>query len=363
MPTRTPSRASATSSARRRTAHKNRMRKMHSSNFSDESDETSSEESSCSTSSREESCTREECPSLEGKLFPKKKSPIKRQVNINRKRKERWAANRPADDPPFDYYYSLPDSKLLTLLVLVSIIIVVVLLAVFRCVLQPYLTQNTNNVIGTYIGVVGLPVGVILSFIVASAWGSFSNAQTSENEETMKIFALYELVGEYPVQGERIQLQIIDYTQEIVDNEFDIMAQGVQPQVGFQLLTAIGTSIYELNPTTPRESVLYSEAIDLYQEVQGLRITRMNYVSYGLAPELWWVLLLGVVLVIGMTYLLRIDSFLLHATLVAMVTATLVSLLFLIVAFNFPYRGDFGLDATPFETALAGMLQDQEQND
>lgn len=269
--------------------------------------------------------------------------------------RERWSTTKQNPDPPFDYFYTLPDSKLLALLIFVSIIIVIVLLAVFRYVFSPYLNSNTNNVLGTYIGVVGLPVGVILSFIVANASAQFTDAQKSENEEATKIFALYNLVGEYPVQGPALQQQIRTYVTEIIDSEFTIMAEGVQPTVGFDLLTAIGESIYALNPVTNRESILYSQAITLYQEIQSLRIIRMGYVSFGLPSELWWVLILGVVIVIGMTFFLNLCSFFLQAAVSAMVTAALVSMLFLIIAFNFPYRGDFALDATPFQTALANM--------
>ncbi|CAH6421380.1 Hypothetical protein POVR2_LOCUS370 [uncultured virus] len=282
----------------------------------------------------------------------KSKSKRKDKSNVSR---DRWSVQRPEDDAPFDYYYSLPDSKLLALLILVSIIIVIVLLAIFRYMLCPYLNDNLNSVIGTYIGVVGLPVGVVLSFIVASAWSQFSDAQRSESEEATKIFELYNLVGQYPVQGPEIQERIKEYTEEIIDNEFDIMAQGVQPTLGFDLLTGIGDMIYRLNPQTPRESVLYSQSIDLYKEIQALRIIRMGYVSYGVASELWWVLILGVVVVIAMTFFLRMESFLLQAIVTAMITATLVSMLFLVIVFNYPYRGDFGLDAVPFQTALQNM--------
>ena len=267
----------------------------------------------------------------------------------------RWDIDKKSEGDSSSYYYSLPDSKLLTLLILVSIIIVIVILSVVRYVLRPYLSTDTNSIVGTYIGVVGLPVGVILSFIVANAWSSFSDAQTRENEEATKIFALYNLIGEYPHEGPEIQEQIREYVIEIIDNEFEIMAEGVQPTLGFDLLTDIGTSIYELRPSTARESVLYSQAIDLYQEIQSLRIIRMGYVSYGLAPELWWVLILGVVIVISMTFFIYVKSFLLQAAVTVMVTTTLVSMLFLVIAFNYPYRGDFGLDAGPFETALFNM--------
>lgn len=273
--------------------------------------------------------------------------------------KKRWKirteGSQPDNEAPFKYFYSLPDSKLLALLILVSIIIVIVLLCVFRKVMGPYSDVNSNSEIGTYLGIVGLPVGVILSFIVASAWSSFANAQTTENSEATQLFSLYNLIGEYPEGGEAIQQNIREYTAEIVDVEFDLMSEGIQPMRGFELLTEIGDMIYSLEPTTPKESVLYSQAISLYRDIQSLRIVRMNYVSYGLASELWWVLILGVVVVIAMSFFIHLKYFFMQVIVTALITLTLVSMLFLIIAFNFPYRGDFGLDATPFQTALANM--------
>jgi len=38
-----------------------------------------------------------------------------------------------------------------------------------------------------------------------------------------------------------------------------------------------------------------------------------------------------------------------------MASGMLVALLFLVVALNYPYRGDFGLDSIPFQLALNNM--------
>jgi hypothetical protein len=257
----------------------------------------------------------------------------------------------------FEFFYSLADSKLLTLLIVVAIIIVIVLLVIFRCLITlKYCNDTTNSSVGTYLGIVGLPVGVILSFIVASAWAKFSDAQTKEIQEGSKLFSLYSLLGEYGgSQALAIQNALKEYLAEIINDEFILMAQRIQPTRGFDMLTDIGDMIYQLEPSTSRESGLFSEAVTLYGEIVELRIARAGYVAFGLSPELWWVLVLGVVIVIAMSFFIYIKYFLLQFVLSAMITATLVSMLFLIVAFNFPYRGDFGLDDSPFRTALQNM--------
>jgi hypothetical protein len=254
----------------------------------------------------------------------------------------------------FEFFYSIPDSKLLTLLILVAVLIVVVLLVIFRCLITlKYCDDTTNSSVGTYIGIVGLPVGVILAFVVASAWAKFTDAQTKEIEEASKLFSLYSLLGEYGTsEAVAIQIAIQDYLAEIIDNEFALMAQRIQPVQGFDMLTDIGDMIYQLNADTSRQSALLSEAITLYGQIVELRIDRAAFVAFGLASELWWVLVFGVVIVIAMSFFIYMKYFLLQFVLTAMITATLVSLLFLIIAFNFPYRGDFGLDDSPFRTAL-----------
>lgn len=254
-----------------------------------------------------------------------------------------------------EFFYSIPNSELLTVLIIFTVIIVIIFLYIFKFVTRDCnFNDSTNGAVGIYLSMVGLPVGVVLSFIVATSWSAFADAANKENEEATKLLLLYNVLSDLP-GSEPIREAIKVYTSFIITDEFPLMADGIQSREGLAIILKIGDMIYDLNPQPGKETVLYNQSINMYQEIMSLRIIRMGYVSYGLAPELWWVLILGVVIVIVMSFFIYIRSWCLHAILVAMASATLVALLFLIVALNYPYRGDFGLDSVPFEIALVNM--------
>ena len=261
------------------------------------------------------------------------------------------------------FFYNTPDSKLLTILIIITIILVCFFLYLFKYVTMEWnLNDSTNGAVGVYLSIVGVPVGVVLSFIVATTWASFSDAQAKENAEATKLLLLYDLLAAMP-GAEDIQRKIKVYTAFVISDEFPLMEQGIQSEEGLLMITDIGDSIYALDAETNRDAVLYEEAIEMFQEVMSLRISRMGYAVYGIAPELWWVLILGVIIVIVMSFFMYSQSLTLQMILTAMAAAVLVSLLFLIVALNYAYRGDFGLDSLPFQIALVNMVPDDDRGD
>jgi len=261
------------------------------------------------------------------------------------------------------FFYSTPDSKLLTILLVITIVIVGMFLFIFKYVTRTCdFNDSSNASVGIWLGIVGVPVGVVLAFIVSTTWSAFSDAQAKENAEATNLLLLYNLLDALP-GAEAIQEQIKVYTEFIIKVEFPLMEQGIQSIEGLNMITSIGDAIYELNPETSQETTLYSEAITMFESIMSLRIARLGYAVYGLAPELWWVLILGVIIVIFMSFFVYCRSFTLQVIMTCMSAAVLVSLLFLIVALNYPYRGDFGLDSLPFQIALANMVPDGEIDD
>jgi hypothetical protein len=253
------------------------------------------------------------------------------------------------------YLYSIPNSKLLTLLIIVTILLVVVFLVIFRYVTERLKFDGaTNNVVGNYLSVAALPIGVVLAFVIATASQSYNDAQTKENQEATQLLLLYNILLELP-DTEDIQEAVKTYTSFIITNEFPLMEQGMQSHQGLEMIFAVGDLIYGYDPHGGKQDILYKEAIDKYNLILSLRIIRMEYAVYGLAPELWWVLVLGVIIIIFLSFFLYLKCFCLQVVLVCVMAVALVSLLFLVVALNFPYKGDYGLDSLPFQIALANM--------
>jgi hypothetical protein len=255
------------------------------------------------------------------------------------------------------FFYSVPDSKLLTIFIVVMVLIVIVMLVVFKCFMKSTsIDSNDNGMITAYLSLVGVPVGVTIAFVVTNVWANFASAQSKIAEEATQLALLYSMIGKYPTKESRsIQKGIKLYTRFIIEKEFDLMSKGIQSSIAFEALEEIGNSIYSLNPLTNKEISIYNQAINLYQKTVSLRIARMGYVSFGIPLELWWVLILGVIIVVIMTFFINFKCFWLHITVTSFAIAAIVSLIFLIVALDYPFRGDFGLSSSAFSAALSKM--------
>jgi len=302
-------------------------------------------------------------PSGSGRNFTFTKERRKDEAGNGRKKGRNVRCTSSVRGDFDDLFYQTPDSKLLTILIIVAIVISVFFLWACRHIVHDFdLSDSTNGVTSAYLGIIGVPVGVALAFIVQTTWASFSDAQSKENEEATKLLLLYNLLDAFP-GAEDIQESIRVYTRFIITDEFPLMEKGIQSIEGLAMITAIQDAIYALNPTNDQETVLYDEAIAMLQDAMALRIARMGYAVYGLASELWWVLIFGVVVVLIMSFFLYCKSFKLHAVLVGLSAAVLSSLLFLIVVLNYPYRGSFGLDSLPFEIALGNMVSDRDTDE
>lgn len=260
-----------------------------------------------------------------------------------------------------NFLYGQENSKLLTILIVVFVLIAIVLLVIFKCFTETVVKDGQlNNLIGGYLSLVGIPVGVTLAFVVTTVWTSYTVAESQLAEEATEVLSLYNIIGNYPGgDGLPIQQQIINYTEFIINDEFILMSEGIQSTVAFNMLQAIGESIYELDPVTPKQKSIYDQSIDVYQKILALRISRMGYVSRGLPLELWWVLLLCIIIVLVMTYFLHFDTLWYHILLTAFSVAALTALVFLIVSLDFPYKGDFGLSSQVFQIALSKMIESQ----
>ncbi|CAK7994648.1 Domain of unknown function (DUF4239)-containing protein [uncultured virus] len=248
---------------------------------------------------------------------------------------------------PNTFLYDLPSSTLLVLFIVVAVILSLVGLTAYKYFVPTgYFTFDSNSLTAIFIGIIGVPVGVVLAFVITGVWQSYNDADAKNEREASNLLFLYRSVQQLPDTG-KILRSIRNYISYIIEVEFPQMRAGIDPVEGLELLLNIGSQIYNLNPVTPKEIVLYEESIDIYNEVLALRAARIGF-QEGLAPELWWVLIIGVVIIIIMSWFVYSRRVVLHYIMTAAIAAGLASLLFLIVVLDRPYQGQFSLDENSF---------------
>ncbi len=84
-----------------------------------------------------------------------------------------------------------------------------------------------NDTYGVYFSMVGLLYAILLAFVVVVAWEQFNSAEESTHTEVTRLSNLFRDAEPLPsADKERIQQALAVYVQNVIDREYDAMADG-----------------------------------------------------------------------------------------------------------------------------------------
>ena len=84
-----------------------------------------------------------------------------------------------------------------------------------------------NDIYGVYFSMVGLLYAILLAFVVVVAWEQFNSAEESTHTEVTRLSNLFRDAEPLPPADRvRIQDALVVYVQNVIDREYDAMADG-----------------------------------------------------------------------------------------------------------------------------------------
>jgi hypothetical protein len=200
-----------------------------------------------------------------------------------------------------------------------------------------------------------------LALMVITVWEEYQAASETVEQEANSVAEIFWL-GYEPTEpeGSHIQELAHSYAQEVVHNEWPLMAQGKQPpleeeagtQAGRDLIDAIRASIHGFEPHTKAEEQLYAEGLDQVGRLGDARRTRLIASEEGVPGVLWSVLIFGGVAAVGFTYLFGLESTWAHRLMVVTLAAVIGLVLFTIGALGHPFEGGARIGPGFFELVL-----------
>jgi hypothetical protein len=248
----------------------------------------------------------------------------------------------------FQLFYDIPNSFLLFSFVLFGIILAVAATALYSAIVPCGETFFNNSGTDTYIGTVAAAFGVVLAFTVTNEWQVFRDIQILITTEANTLYNMY-YTALYLENSTEIVDLIKEYICAIIYIEFPEMELGIIPPDDTNIVRRLLNAVYAYEPniSITNQETLYSQTITLLNRAIQLRAERIESLNSGLAMEIWWVLIGGYFIILAMCLLLTgtIESRLLCTSFVSVVY---IMLLFLAVALDSPFQGDFGLEPLPY---------------
>ena len=238
---------------------------------------------------------------------------------------------------------------------------VVGLLLVRRFVLPRLLIRSADSEFsGTMVQSIMVFYGLAVALIAVGVFETYSDVSTIVSQEAAELGAMYRDASSYPEPIRPVlQQQLRDYAQYVIHTAWPAQQRGQVALGGVEMLNRFQATLTGFEPATDGQKILHGEALRAYNQLIEARSLRLDaVVNTGLPSVLWVVVLAGAVISLIATFFFKVEDLRLHAILVTLLAAFMGLIVFMIFAFDRPFRGDLGLKPEPYQLVYDKVMQD-----
>ena len=219
--------------------------------------------------------------------------------------------------------------------------------------------QLNNEVAGFKYAVVGVFYAVLLAFVVVAVWEEYRNTEGAVREEAKAAVNLHRVAHGLPHEsGREIHKNLLAYINAVRAHEWRSMAVGEPSEAVAKAVDQLGYSVFNVQPQTPKEVMLYQDALRLLAVITNNRSERLESANGSVPPMLWFVLIVGGLITLGYPAFFGSTNLAAQILMTASLAVLVALSLLLGLAFDFPFTGGVHISDLPFEEALQQMPED-----
>ena len=256
-----------------------------------------------------------------------------------------------------DLIYGVPTWAMMAGVVGLAVIVSLLGLAAVSRLIKPELRRGHNEFVGFNSALVGVFFAVLLAFIAVAAWESFGKAGETAATEASLAGDLFRDAYAMPEPAKsRLTGEVRDYVQIVLTKEWPAMARGEDfGDEGWKPLMDFHATLVNAPPGDATRTVMLSEALTRLNSLYDARRERLLTASDHIEGPVWWVVLIGSAITIGFTYLFGMEDLRMHMAMTGAVAASLALVIVLILAFDYPFRGEVQIRPDGFEHVKHNM--------
>lgn len=214
-----------------------------------------------------------------------------------------------------------------------------------------------NDLVSYFLGVSGVIYGILLGLVAAGVWTNFQTLSGQVDNEATITAALYQDVATYPPAARQLyQQELQAYVRSVIHQDWPAHHRGQVPQESSAVLRAFKNDFFAFIPPDTRLQIVHQQAINQVNELLLAHRLRLRGDQDRLPTLLWWVLILGAAINVAISWFFVAADITHQVALTCLIALLLGSLLFLTAAMDNPFRGDFSVDASAFESVLYEMV-------
>lgn len=224
------------------------------------------------------------------------------------------------------------------------IIFFVILSVSFLLVLNrlwlPERRRNHNDVFAWQFNFLGTAYGVIISFMLLTAWTDFSAAELNADQESNAIVDLSRIADGLPTQQRDIlQALAKEYVDVVLTKEWPEMDRANGSNAGRSVVDQLWRTLTQPSFVASAPSPIIDRALAQLSTMTEHRRIRQEQAAQHLPDMLWAILILGSVLTISYACLFGAESLSVHAFQVFGLALLIALCLVTIADLSRPYQG------------------------
>ncbi len=262
-----------------------------------------------------------------------------------------------------DWIYNNPTWLWGTIMIALFVSAACIGLIVFQWIAPLEVRKAHNDLAGFTVAVISVTYAVLLAFIAIATWESFTDAERIVDTEADYVGGIYFDTQGLPAQmGVDVRADLRLYVKTVIDDEWPVQRTGNVPSQGWAPLRKLHTAVVTMRPTTLGEAVIEGEILRALNNLYSARSSRLSAVKGHIPDVIWWIIFAGGAITTGFTYLFGFEDLRMHLVMTAAVAASLALVVVLIIALDWPFRGEVSISPEAFVNAQNSWVGLQFEN-
>ncbi|MFI2414859.1 hypothetical protein [Streptomyces sp. NPDC018947] len=252
----------------------------------------------------------------------------------------------------------MPEWLVLVLAMVAACVVVIVITFVrHRTASDDEDITETPDVIEYMTMWIGVVYAIVLGLAIAGVWEARSAAEDHVQAEAVALHEISERVRVYPPDvRDRIREDVNAYVGHVVTTEWKAMTdEGEVTERGGELLDRVRADVTDYEPRSDFEAQAYQPLLDQVAAADQARAARAESTGATMPGVVWFGLITGAVVTIGMVFALQIRRTTRELVLAGLFSALIAFLLFLIWDFDAPYSRGVSASTEPFLNLFPGV--------
>jgi hypothetical protein len=254
--------------------------------------------------------------------------------------------------------HNLPTWLIGVLIIGAFVVLAVLGLLVFRRFTEKRLSINEemNNDIIFFASAIGVFYSLMAGLMSVAVWGNYASVQDLVSQEASSIAALYRDVTSLPEPTRTgLQQQLREYNAFIIEQTWPAQRRGLILDEATRKVNAFADSLFAFNPATLGEQARYAETLRQFNHMIELRRKRISSLESALPPVMWGIMLIGAMLSVTVTYLLKINTPI-QAVLTAFLATFIGLVVFVMAGLDSPLTGPLAIKPKAYQVVQDRLI-------